>query len=190
MVDWAWKDLNVLNGNASSVPPLLSALLHGAFEEREHAFRALCTRVVNQGDLYSSAAAVTDVILKELNAGLKISENAWLLLHEIFRGSSYGRTVMIGSCEWSIDEYCRSRILDSIELIDGLIEDLSDEEFSYAMLLLGSMGEFTNSVMPIMERESCTPKEGRRVAACNALEVARELWCESHEGSDGNLVDQ
>lgn len=175
----------MLNGDASGVPPLLSALLHGTLDEREGAFRALDTRVVNQGDLYSSAAAVTDIILKKLSAGAKISENAWLLLREIFRGASYGRTVFIENREWRIEEYCRCRILGSIELIDESIANLSDEEFSYVMLLLGSMGEFTDFVVSILEREVAISKGGRQTAARDALEVAQELWCESQDSGGG-----
>ncbi|GII87461.1 hypothetical protein Ssi03_54510 [Sphaerisporangium siamense] len=183
---WVWRELAVLNGDGSAVPALLSALLNGTHAEREDAFRALCTRVVNQGDLYSSAAAATDVILQELSTNSEITENAWLLLHEIFRGASYGRTVSIEGCEWDIEDYCRSRILHSVELIDASLADMSDEAYTYAMLLLGSMGEITRVTVPILEREAATSKGRRRGAACDALEVAEELWAENHEDSGGH----
>ncbi|WP_225878796.1 hypothetical protein [Spongiactinospora rosea] len=172
---WIWKELKTLSGDAVSIPPLLDDLLHGTYEKRARAFQALEGKAVNQGDLFSSAAAVTDIIITELEEEGVLSEHAWLMLHELFRGASYGRTFRLGADEYDIEVYCRDRVLNSMNLIDRAVVGLSGDAFTYASFLLSGIGEYSREVIPILEREIANSQGARLASARDALEVALEL---------------
>ncbi|WP_157549931.1 hypothetical protein [Nonomuraea candida] len=171
-----------MSGDASGVPPVLRRLLNGASEQRADAFRALYGHVVNQGDLYTSAAAVTDVILDELRSRAYLPDFGWLLLHEIFR--SYGRDghLVIEGRAVEIEDYCRGRMLAALPVIDQVVEGLSGQDFDYAALLLGNMGEFSDQAIAILEREVGKSTGARLQSALDQLEVATELAAERESG--------
>lgn len=114
---------------------------------------------------------------------MTLPEDAWLLLHEIFRGSSYGQRILVDGLDFDLESYCRSRVLENVDLISESVKSLSGESFRYATLLLGSMGEFTRKVISILEREVAASRGERLRVARDALEVAVELADEA--GLDG-----
>jgi hypothetical protein len=175
---WNWRELEAFSGDATGVPPVLDLLLHGTRKERAEAFQSLFVQVVNQGDLSSAAAAVTDVILDELASDGAIPEDGWLLLFEIFRGAAYGRTVTVGGESINLEVYCRGRILAALPSIDAAVADITGDDFAYAALLLGVMGAHTDESMPILRREIARSAGPRFQAAREALEVAAELASE------------
>ncbi|MEV4806624.1 hypothetical protein AB0K18_42075 [Nonomuraea sp. NPDC049421] len=136
-----WQQFEVMTGDATGVPPVLDKLLHGSRSEREEAFRGLEGRVVNQGDLFGSAVGVTEVILAELRLKKYIHEDAWLMLHEIYRGSSYGRSIVVDGEPRDVGDHCRRLILEALPVIDEAMRPLDGEDFAYAAFLLGDIGE-------------------------------------------------
>ncbi|MET8866937.1 hypothetical protein ABZW11_28675 [Nonomuraea sp. NPDC004580] len=142
--------------------PYLDALLEGEEPKRDEAFHRIVGEVVNQGDLHAGAAPVVDRILAFLRAQGSLPENAWLVLDEIFRGASYGRTVSAPDGEYDIEEYCRRQILGEVEMISRWVAGLTGKTFFYYTLLLGSMGVFSAEVRAILAREVATSTGERR----------------------------
>ncbi|MET8866938.1 hypothetical protein ABZW11_28680 [Nonomuraea sp. NPDC004580] len=172
---WDWQQLEILNGDATGVPPVLDKLLHGSRSQRAEAFSALDGKVVNQGDLFSSAAAVTDVILAELRLKRYLHEEAWLILHEIYRGSSSGRSLVVDDERYEVEEYCRCSVLSALPVIDEVVMRLDGEDFSYAAFLLGDIGEDSDKAIAILEREIAKSSGPRLDSAMDQLEVAVDL---------------
>ncbi|MEU9830789.1 hypothetical protein AB0D67_04520 [Streptosporangium sp. NPDC048047] len=172
---WDWQELKTMSGDASGVPAVLQQLLHGTYEQRSDAFRALYGKVVNQGDLYTSAAAVTDVILDELRSREYLPDCGWLMLHEIFRSFGCNERIVVNGCAIEIEEYCRGRMLDALPIIENAVANLLGKDFDYAAFLLGDMGEFSNQAIAILEREALRSTGSRLQSARDQLEVAIEL---------------
>ncbi|MEU7897112.1 hypothetical protein AB0B45_30135 [Nonomuraea sp. NPDC049152] len=183
---WDWQALETLSGDASGVPSVLQRLLRGTREQRAEAFRALDGEVVNQGDLYTSAAAVTDVIVCELRSNGYIPEYGWLMVHEILRGFSRGGPLVVDGHPVEIEDYCRGCVLDALPLIDRAVAELSGEDFAYAAFLLGDLGEYSRQAIAILEREASRSTGSRLQSARDQLEVAIELARERElgEGKD------
>ncbi|MEV4477976.1 hypothetical protein [Nonomuraea sp. NPDC049504] len=179
---WDWSSVPTATGRASELAPYLDALLEGEEPRRDKAFSFIYGKVVNQGDLYAGAAPVVDRILAFLRAQGSLPEYAWLILHEIFRGASYGRTVRAPDGEYGIEEYCRRQILGEMAIISRSIAGLTGNAFFYCMLLFGSMGEYSPEVRAILEQEVSTSTGERRQVASDALEVAVELAAERASG--------
>ncbi|MFF0572942.1 hypothetical protein [Streptosporangium saharense] len=179
---WDWRELETLSGDASGIPPILQKLLRGTYEQRAVAFRALGGEVVNQGDLYTSAAAVIDTIVDELRSAGCISEYAWLMLHEIARGFGCGGQLMVGGHPVEIEDYCRGRLLEELPIIGRAVRDLSGEGFAYAAFLLGDLGEHSKQAIAILEHEVSRSAGSRLESARDQLEVAIELARERELG--------
>ncbi|MDF5756465.1 hypothetical protein [Spongiactinospora sp. TRM90649] len=172
---WDWRELETMSGEASGIPSVLQQLLHGTAEQRAKAFRSLYGKVANQGDLYTSAAGVTDTILNDLRLGRYIPEFGWLMLHEIFRSFGRDKYLMIDGHPIEIDAYCRERILETLPVIDEVATNLSGKDFEYAAFLLGDIGEYSNQAIAILEREVSRSSGERLQSARDQLEVATEL---------------
>ncbi|MEV4806631.1 hypothetical protein AB0K18_42110 [Nonomuraea sp. NPDC049421] len=187
---WDWSSVSTATGKAAELLPLLDDLLEGDEPQRDRAFGSIYGGVVNQGDLYAAAAPVVDRILATLKTQGSLPEYAWLILHEIFRGASYGRRVCAPDGEYDIEVYCRRKILGEVDLIGRSIAGLAGNTFFYCMLLFGGMGEYSPEVRAILEQEVSTSTGERRQVASDALEVAVELAAERASGVRGPSDDQ
>ncbi|WP_043621946.1 hypothetical protein [Nonomuraea candida] len=180
-MEWDWSSVPTATGRAADIVPFLDDLLGGDEERRDHAFHRLFTEIVNQGDLSPAAAPATDRIMRTLRKRGTLPEYGWLMLFELFRGASYGRTVCAPDGEHDIEVYCRRRILAGLEVIERSVAGLAGKAFSSCMLLLGSMGAYIPEIRAILAAEVSRSSGERLQAASDALEVAVELAAEREQ---------